>query len=126
MTPVTEQAMRIGADQVQLDEYRRTCYQDALFTGEVEGHADSGQLVTLFSYADGVEHGPQQAWWPDGTKRTEGVTRMGAAVGEWRHWHSNGRLSELVVLDEHGRLMRRQRWNAAGELTMDKAVRRPG
>ncbi|WP_372409573.1 toxin-antitoxin system YwqK family antitoxin [Streptomyces luteireticuli] len=126
MTPVTEQAMRISGDQVHLDEYGRTCYEDALLTGEVEKHADNGQLVMLFSYADGVEHGPQRAWWPDGTKRIEGVTRMGAAVGEWRYWHANGHLSELVVLDEHGRVMTRRRWNAAGELTLDKAIRRSG
>ncbi|WP_040804462.1 toxin-antitoxin system YwqK family antitoxin [Nocardia concava] len=116
--------MRISHDQVELDDYGRTCYEDEPYTGEVEKYADNGQLVLLFNYADGVEDGPQREWWPDGSKRSEGVTRMGAAVGEWQHWYENGQLKERVVLDDNGLLLARQRWTADGELTMDKTTRR--
>ncbi|MFC4517880.1 toxin-antitoxin system YwqK family antitoxin [Streptomyces ehimensis] len=123
-TPTSVQAVRVKGDQTYLDEYGRTCYEGELFTGEVEELADNGHTLLLGTYFSGIEHGRQQEWWPDGTKRAEGVTTMGAAVGEWRYWHANGRLSELVVLDENGREMTRKRWNATGEVMMDHVTRR--
>ncbi|MFI0739640.1 toxin-antitoxin system YwqK family antitoxin [Streptomyces sp. NPDC021100] len=118
-TPASERAVRVKGDQTSLDEYGRTCYEGELFTGEVEELADDGRTLLLGTYYLGIEHGRQQEWWPDGTKRADGVTIMGAAVGEWRYWHANGRLSELVVFDENGREMTRKRWNALGEVSMD-------
>ncbi|MEU8548170.1 hypothetical protein AB0C81_14475 [Streptomyces roseoverticillatus] len=123
-TPTPVRSMRIKGDQTYLDEYGRTCYDGELFTGEVEELADNGRTELLGTYFSGIEHGRQQEWWPDGTKRAEGVTNMGAAVGEWRYWHANGRPSEVVVFDENGREMTRQRWNAVGELIMDHVTRR--
>ncbi|MGW2601359.1 toxin-antitoxin system YwqK family antitoxin [Streptomyces klenkii] len=124
-TPTSVRAMRIKGDQTYLDEYGRTCHAGELFTGEVEDVADNGHTELLGTYCSGIEHGRQQEWWPDGTKRAEGVTIMGAAVGEWRYWHANGRPSEVVVFDENGREMSRKRWNAVGELIMDHVTRRP-
>lgn len=115
--------MRISGDQTYLDEYGRTCYEDAPYTGELEDLADNGQLVALFNYYEGIEHGRQYEWWPDGVQRAEGVANMGAAVGEWRYWHPNGQLSEQVVMDENGRELTRKRWNAAGELIEDSKTR---
>lgn len=124
-TPTSVRAVRVNGDQTYLDEYGRTCCEGELFTGEVEDLADNGRTVLLGTYSSGIEHGRQQEWWPDGTKRADGVTVMGAAVGEWRYWHANGRLSELAIFDEHGREMSRKRWNAMGEVTMDHVTRRP-
>ncbi|GAA2716335.1 hypothetical protein GCM10010315_27190 [Streptomyces luteosporeus] len=76
------------------------------------------------TYCSGIEHGRQQEWWPDGTKRAEGVTIMGAAVGEWRYWHANGRPSEVVVSMRTVGRCREKRWNAVGELIMDHVTRR--
>ncbi|AUG76249.1 hypothetical protein CFP65_1350 [Kitasatospora sp. MMS16-BH015] len=123
-TPTSERAIRINGDQTYLDEYGRTCHEGEPFTGEVEEHADNGRTELLGTYFWGIEHGRQQEWWPDGTKRAEGVANMGAAVGEWRYWHANGRLSEVVVFDENGWEMTRKRWNAAGEVILDQATRR--
>ncbi|MFE3187223.1 toxin-antitoxin system YwqK family antitoxin [Streptomyces violascens] len=122
-TPTSVRARRIKGDQTSLDEYGRTCYEGKLFTGEVEEDADNGHTELLGTYFMGIEHGRQQEWWPDGTKRAEGVTRLGAAVGEWRYWHANGQPSEVVVFDENGREMSRKRWNAAGEVIMDHVTR---
>lgn len=111
---------RVQGDQTHLDEYGRVCGEDGeLFTGELEERTDDGRVASLSNYFDGVEHGLQQEWWPGGTKRAEGVTDMGAAVGRWRSWRANGQLSELVVFNENGREMTRKCWNAAGELTED-------
>ncbi|MFI6056163.1 toxin-antitoxin system YwqK family antitoxin [Streptomyces violascens] len=115
--------MRISGGQAYLDEYARTCHAGELFTGEVEEREDNGQTVMLYTYCEGIEHGLQQEWWPNGTTRASGVTDMGAAVGEWRYWHANGQLSEVVVLDQHGRELTRRRWNPDGELTKDSTTR---
>ncbi|AYG78188.1 hypothetical protein DWB77_00295 [Streptomyces hundungensis] len=96
-TPTSVRAMRIKGDQTYLDECGRTCHTGELFTGEVEEVADNGHTELLGTYCSGIEHGRQQEWWPDGTKRAEGVAITGAAVGEWRYWHANGRPSEVVV-----------------------------
>lgn len=44
-------------------------------------------------------------------------------MGAWRYWHADGRLSELVVLDENGRETTRKGWNPAGDLTLDVKTR---
>jgi hypothetical protein len=116
--------MRIRRDELEMDEHGRVLHGGEPYTGEVTAYAANGQLVHHCRYSDGIEDGLQQGWWPDGTKRIEGVTDYGIAVGEWRHWYETGRLRERTVLDVHGRVLRRQRWNAAGEPTMDKTVRR--
>jgi antitoxin component YwqK of YwqJK toxin-antitoxin module len=89
------------------------------FTGEVVATDAEGRVVGLTSYAHGVEHGPQVEWYPDGTKKSEGVTDEGNAVGEWREWHPNGQLAQYDLLDEHGDPLRAQRWDESGELTSE-------
>ncbi|WP_189382337.1 toxin-antitoxin system YwqK family antitoxin [Streptosporangium nondiastaticum] len=119
----TARTLRVTGDRTFLDEYGRTCHEGGLLTGEVEERTDTGQIELLSTYFQGVEHGRQQEWWPDGTKRADGVTRLGSPVGEWRYWHANGQLAELVVFDDNGREMTRRRWSTAGELTLDEVTR---
>ncbi|MGW4242995.1 toxin-antitoxin system YwqK family antitoxin [Nocardia sp. NPDC004722] len=114
--------MRISGDQAY-DDDGYLSYDGAPYTGEVEVFAENGQRVELSSYYEGVENGPQQEWWPNGNKRAEGYTDMGAAVGEWRYWHENGQMSEEVVLNANGDQLTRKRWDAAGRLTKDVKIR---
>ncbi|WP_158628581.1 toxin-antitoxin system YwqK family antitoxin [Saccharopolyspora rhizosphaerae] len=96
-----------------------TTYQGSPFTGEVVDFAADGTVIELTSYENGIEHGPQVEWFPNGTKQLEGRCDRGKAVGEWREWHSNGRLARYEEFDEFGELLKRQRWSEAGELTED-------
>ncbi|MFF4188591.1 toxin-antitoxin system YwqK family antitoxin [Streptomyces sp. NPDC001691] len=115
---------RIEGNRTCMDEYGRVCREEgALFTGELEERTDDGRVALLSNYFEGVEHGLQQQWWPNGAQRVEGVTNMGAAVGGWRRWYDNGQLSELVVFDKDGRKMGRKRWNAAGERIEETVTR---
>jgi antitoxin component YwqK of YwqJK toxin-antitoxin module len=37
----------------------------------------------LATYWEGIEHGPQMSWFPDGRKKHESVSNGGQVVGEW-------------------------------------------
>ncbi|MEV6606726.1 pentapeptide repeat-containing protein [Kutzneria sp. NPDC051319] len=80
------------------------CHDGKPFTGQLE----EGDRIT--SYRDGLKDGP---WWaPD----AEGRHEQGVRVGEWRRWHSNGRIRELTAHDPQGAVTKIQRWDANGFL----------
>ncbi|WP_199443926.1 toxin-antitoxin system YwqK family antitoxin [Umezawaea beigongshangensis] len=111
--------MRVNRVDTVLDRGVWLLHEGERFTGEVVDTDVEGRVIGLTSYAHGVEHGPQAEWYPDGTKKSEGVTEKGNAVGEWREWHSNGQLAQYDLLDEHGDPLRTQRWDEAGTLVQD-------
>lgn len=41
---------------------------------------------------DGISHGPFRAWYPSGTKKSEGAFERGEAHGEWVTWYEDGKL----------------------------------
>lgn len=67
-------------------------------------------MIAHTTYFDGLEHGPQWEWHPDGSKKLEGQCNMGNAIGEWREWHLNGELAEYTLFDRWGDLRCRTRW----------------
>jgi hypothetical protein len=42
--------------------------------------------------AEGVSHGPFRAWYPGGSKKSEGAFERGEAHGEWVTWYEDGKL----------------------------------
>lgn len=104
-----------------MDDRTITTYQGSPFTGEVVDFTSDGTMVELTSYESGIEHGPQVEWFPNGNKQLEGRCDRGKAVGEWRERFANGQLSRYEEFDGFGGLLKRQRWNEAGELTEDYA-----
>ncbi len=113
--------MRIEYEDTYRDEDTRVLCEDGLVTGEVVSRDSEGRIIALTSYHEGVPSGPQTAWYPDGTKKREGLTRYGQAVGDWRKWYPNGQLAEHSVFNEQGRRVRRQKWDKDGNLTEDKS-----
>lgn len=56
---------------------------------------DVGQLqrewgTRLYPTGKVVQHGPDRAWWPDGTPRSERFFELGVPVGSWTRWHEDG------------------------------------
>ncbi|MFJ6789995.1 toxin-antitoxin system YwqK family antitoxin [Streptomyces angustmyceticus] len=113
--------MRIEDEDSYRDDDMRVHYEDEPFTGEVVYRDKEGKVTGLISYIDGVPSGPQTRWYSDGSKKKEGQTRWGLAVGDWRKWHPNGQLAEHSVFNLQGRRERRQRWDKDGNLTEDKS-----
>jgi antitoxin component YwqK of YwqJK toxin-antitoxin module len=85
------------------------------FTGEVVDTED-GRIVTITTYRDGEEDGPEIEYFPDGTKESEGTYSKGTVVGEWRTWYPNGQLKQFSHFDRWGALHKRQRWDEQGNL----------
>lgn len=100
-----------------MDDRMVTTFQGEPFTGEVVGFTSDGTMVELTNYENGIEHGPQAEWFPDGSKQLEGQCDQGKAVGVWREWFPSGQLARYEEFDSLGGLLKRQRWNEAGEMT---------
>ncbi|MEV5511316.1 toxin-antitoxin system YwqK family antitoxin [Streptomyces orinoci] len=118
--------MRINQRDTDHDEPGRVRYQERPFTGEVETTAPNGRMIALFTYQDGIRHGPQQTWYADGTRRSEGTVNSGTAVGEWREWHLNGQPAGLVTHTQDGLPLHRRRWDPNGNLIEDRQLNPSG
>ncbi|MER7011910.1 hypothetical protein ABT324_10825 [Saccharopolyspora sp. NPDC000359] len=117
--------MRVNRADTSMDDRMITSFRGVPFTGEVVDHAADGTVVELSSYQDGIEHGPQFEWYPDGTKQSEGQCDHGRAVGEWREWYPSGQLARYDQFNEFGDVLRTQRWDEAGELVEDYTAAPP-
>lgn len=106
--------MRVNIDDTDQDDALRYVYNGELFTGEVVEMDKAGNVVGLTTVREGIPHGPDLGWYPDG--RLEGETQVvdGRVVGTSRHWHPNGQLSEERDFDHRGHLVAVRRWNADG------------
>jgi antitoxin component YwqK of YwqJK toxin-antitoxin module len=56
---------------------------------EIRG-ADGARSVTM--YREGLKHGVEEAWHPDGKPRFRGEYSDGKLHGTWTSWHPNGRV----------------------------------
>lgn len=57
----------------------------------------SGKLLAEGVYVEGVMHGPDRAYWPNGQKRLEQFWFEGKPHGHHTEWHENGKISETSV-----------------------------
>lgn len=107
---------RIDIDdpEFEMDTSERWTYQGSVYSGEAVEYGPNGQIVGLTTLKDGLEDGPQKAWYADGTRDSEGVSRRGKAVGEWREWHPNGQLKAIRLFDERGNHLSTQEWEPDG------------
>lgn len=112
--------MRVNRNDTEMTPGLIVTHEGRPFTGELVDTDESGRVVGLTGYRDGIEDGPQREWFSDGRLQLEGQCDYGSAVGEWREWHANGKLAEHTVFDRWGDLRRRQRWDEDGVLQDDE------
>lgn len=112
--------MRVGFDEVDIQDDLRVTHQGVPFTGEVVEHAPDGRIVALTTYFDGMEDGPYAEWYPTGEPKAAGTVRYGTAVGVHESWHRDGGLAGRDEFDDAGRLLRRLRWAADGTVIDDR------
>ncbi|HWR49191.1 MAG TPA: hypothetical protein VN327_16520, partial [Pseudonocardiaceae bacterium] len=96
------------------DDDLRYFYQGEPFTGEAVETDPAGRVIGLITFRNGIAHGPDLEWYPDGTRRFEANVVNGNAVGISRQWHHNGQLAEETEFDERGEMVRFQHWNEDG------------
>lgn len=109
--------MRINIDGTDLDDSLRYVYDGNLFTGELVELDQNGVVIALKTVVEGIVHGKEQSWYPDGTLEMDTDVVDSIAVGVSRHWHSNGQLSEEREFNEAGDLIGHRQWSENGELT---------
>ncbi|MBW4719901.1 toxin-antitoxin system YwqK family antitoxin [Saccharothrix obliqua] len=112
--------MRIDRRETYRDESMRVVHDGELFTGELETKDADGNLIALGNYYEGVQHGLQEQWFPNGRKKAEGVVDFGVAVHEWRRWYPDGTPAQVRTFDAAGRQLHITRWDKDGTLVEDK------
>ncbi|KZM75405.1 toxin-antitoxin system YwqK family antitoxin [Nocardia terpenica] len=106
---------RINADfdPISWDVNDRLMYQGEPFTGEVvETLGD--KILSQQSYVNGIPHGPDREWWPNGTLESEGQMRDGRPYGIYRRWHENGQLAGEKHFGDDGALHTVLEWDEDG------------
>jgi antitoxin component YwqK of YwqJK toxin-antitoxin module len=107
--------MRVNIEDTTVDEGETVLYQGEPLTGEVVDTAPDGTVITLRSYRDGREEGPQREWYDDGTPESEYRVTDSKLTGETLDWHPNGRLARRQEFDEFGQLRMREVWDEDGQ-----------
>jgi antitoxin component YwqK of YwqJK toxin-antitoxin module len=104
----------VSEDDITLWEGTYVQRDGEMFTGEVVETADDGTVVSLNTYVDGLEDGPQREWYQDGARLSEYQARQGMAVGEALRWHDNGQLAGRRWFDQYGSVREREAWDEQG------------
>lgn len=117
--------MRINIDDTTLDDdASHFLYDGEPFTGELVETDPAGSVIALTPVVDGRRHGLEQAWYRDGTLRSETTVVGGVAMGTSKEWHPNGRLAEERDFDDRGDLVAVRRWSEDGSpVALDRSRR---
>jgi antitoxin component YwqK of YwqJK toxin-antitoxin module len=106
--------VRVNADDLKLDAAEYVVHNGERFTGEAVETTDDGHVISLNTYVNGHEEGPQREWYYDGQLRSEYFVVNGRIVGEARQWHENGRLAQVQHWDDHGEMRGHEEWDENG------------
>lgn len=113
--------MSVNINDTTNDVDGNLLYGGRPYTGEVVETTRDGTVIAVSSYTHGYEDGPFRQWYPDGTRRAEGQSRLGVGVvGVWREWHPNGQLALEHGFSDAGRQLFLRRWDESGALVEDK------
>ncbi|XKK39098.1 hypothetical protein HFP72_32635 [Nocardiopsis sp. ARC36] len=112
---------RVNEEELEYDyeAYGAALFLGKPFTGEaVEKSGD--KVISLTTFAGGVEDGPKKEWYESGQLRSEGEVRHPrGAVGVWREWSESGQLTQRKEFDEKGNMISWRKWDEIGNMTKD-------
>ena len=108
--------MPIDFADLEWDDANRAVTADGPVTGEVLEYGPLGDVVARVGYREGLKHGSELRYFPDGKLRYEGDWVDGRSVGVHRVWHFNRQLKEERRYGEDGRLAEVVRWSEDGRL----------
>ena len=114
-----EEMITRDKNELEFDDGGATSFERLPYTGRAEWRDRNGILRNSREYAEGLEHGLQQDWHPNGRLAMEETTCCHQLHGYRREWYSNGQL-KCELLAEHGIRFISKYWDEAGNLV--KAV----
>jgi antitoxin component YwqK of YwqJK toxin-antitoxin module len=101
---------RVHYDDTTMIDGTYVLVDGEFYTGEVVD--TSGDVViSLNTYVDGLEDGPQREFFYDGSPSDAYQAVRGHAVGTSREWHPNGRLARVRVFDDTGSVESEDTWD---------------
>lgn len=104
--------IRVRYEDTTLDDSHTYVYHEgAPFTGEVVDTSSDGTVISVNTYVDGLEEGPQREWYNDGSRRAEYQARRGQAIGVALEWYDNGKLAKRQQFDESSELVDQEEWD---------------
>lgn len=106
---------RVDSDEVDLGDDYVWRHGAEPFTGITVDTFDDGSPWGETEYRNGVPDGLARTYWRSGGLRIEVWNDYGIARRE-RSWHESGRLTEDVVRDGDGRVVRYDRYAENGRL----------
>ncbi|CAM00666.1 hypothetical protein A8924_1740 [Saccharopolyspora erythraea NRRL 2338] len=113
--------IRVNEDDLDVDGSGRAWHQGQPFTGEEEDRLPDGTLISITTYANGRQEGPDREWYPDGTLKEEGNFSKGLPIGLHRAWRPDGTLARELEFSDEGLVIRRQGFDAEGNVTWQDA-----
>ncbi|SFS94236.1 hypothetical protein SAMN05660874_04422 [Saccharopolyspora flava] len=113
--------IRVNEDELDSEPYGPVLYDGERFTGEAVDLLPDGTMVSLTTYTNGLQDGPDREWYNDGTPRSEGEFHEGLPVGTHRTWAPEGNLIREIEFSEGGRIIRRRGFDATGNVTWEDA-----
>jgi len=114
--------MRVNIDDTDFDDGLRYFYKGEPLTGEAVETDPDGNMNEITTFRNGVEEGPQLAWYSDGSRKYESMLSNGNPIGVVRKWYRNGQLQEEREFDQNGRMSKVRQWNEDGSLTVEQQV----
>lgn len=114
--------MRVNIDDTDFDDSLRYFYQGEPLTGEAVETDLDGNVIELTTFRNGVEEGPQLAWYSDGSPKYESRLSNGNPVGVVRKWYRSGQLQEEREFDQHSKMLGVRQWNDDGSLATEQKI----
>jgi antitoxin component YwqK of YwqJK toxin-antitoxin module len=72
-------------------------YHDSLFSGVAIHKTDSGQIVAIENYKNGLADGTWKEWYKTGELKFEGAYKEGLNDGVWTQWYIDGRVQRKLT-----------------------------
>ncbi|MGS2808675.1 toxin-antitoxin system YwqK family antitoxin [Nocardia sp. MW-W600-9] len=103
-------AIEQSAPEVTVDPASSTLrYAGRPYSGQVVTRLDAederSPITRVTRYLDGLPHGPEISWYPDGTTRSTGQFAEGRAVGTWLDRRPDGTPERRVEFSDAGKVV---------------------
>lgn len=114
--------LRVSIDELKWHEGHGVyLHQETPFTGIAFELGRTGTLEAETEYLDGLRHGLQKMWYPDGAIASEGTFQNDVIHGTFREWHPDGTLA-LEQVGEFGILLSEKAWDERGQVVKEYSI----
>lgn len=74
-----------------------------LYTGDCSDYFSNGQVRSIQTYLNGMDHGKWKFYHPGQIPQTLGEFKNGIRIGTWKYYYSNGKIWKINKYDSTGK-----------------------